>query len=80
MSYLLKKEGVKRSPLWPARVTLRRFHPSKASEEWRERLSDGHPRDKLLLYVRGRLATEKGIERLKAILREVPDTPARHRR
>ena len=72
MSYLLE-EGVKRIRLWPQGVDARRFHPSKASEEWRERLSDGHPRDKLLLYV-GRLAPEKGIERLKAILREVPDT------
>jgi glycosyltransferase involved in cell wall biosynthesis len=59
--------------LWPQGVDARRFHPDKASEGWRERLSDGHPGDRLLLYV-GRLAPEKGIERLKAILREVPGT------
>jgi glycosyltransferase involved in cell wall biosynthesis len=72
MDYLLK-EGVKRIRLWPQGVDARRLRPEKASEEWRERLSDGHPQDKLLLYV-GRLAPEKGIERLKAILTDVPGT------
>ena len=70
--YLLK-EGIKRVHLWPQGVDAQRFHPDKASEKWRERLSGGHPSDRLLLYV-GRLAPEKGIERLKAILREVPGT------
>jgi glycosyltransferase involved in cell wall biosynthesis len=72
MNYLLE-EGIKRVRLWPQGVDARRFHPDKASREWRERLSGGHPSDRLLLYV-GRLAPEKGIERLKAILREVPGT------
>jgi glycosyltransferase involved in cell wall biosynthesis len=72
MDYLLK-EGVKRIRLWPQGVDARRFHPDRASEEWRERLSDGHPSDRLLLYV-GRLAPEKGIERLKAILTDVQGT------
>ena len=72
MDYLLK-EGVKRVRLWPQGVDTRRFHPDKASLRWRERLSGGHPSDKLLLYV-GRVAPEKGIERLKVILREVPGT------
>ena len=72
MDYLLK-EGIKRVRLWPQGVDARRFHPDKASERWREQLSDGHPSEKLLLYV-GRLAPEKGIERLKVILREVPGT------
>jgi len=72
MDYLLK-EGVKRIRLWPQGVDALRFHPDKASDEWRERLSHGHPSDRLLLYV-GRLAPEKGIERLKAILTDVPGT------
>ena len=72
LDYLLK-EGVKRIRLWPQGVDARRFHPDKASGEWRERLSDGHASDRLLLYV-GRLAPEKGIERLKAILTGVPGT------
>jgi glycosyltransferase involved in cell wall biosynthesis len=69
MDYLLK-EGIKRVRLWPQGVDARRFHPDKASGKWRERLSGGHASDKLLLYV-GRLAPEKGIERLKVILRDV---------
>jgi glycosyltransferase involved in cell wall biosynthesis len=72
MDYLLK-EGVKRIRLWPQGVDARRFHPDKASHEWREWLSDGHASERLLLYV-GRLAPEKGIERLKAILTGVPGT------
>ncbi len=72
MEYLLK-EGIKRVRLWPQGVDTRRFHPDKASVRLRERLSGGHASDRLLLYV-GRLAPEKGIERLKAILREVPGT------
>jgi glycosyltransferase involved in cell wall biosynthesis len=72
MSYLLE-EGVKRVRLWPQGVDARRFHPGNASGEWRERLSGGHPEDWLLLYV-GRLAPEKGIERLKTILHEVSGT------
>jgi glycosyltransferase involved in cell wall biosynthesis len=72
MKYLLD-EGVKRVRLWPQGVDARRFDPGKASKEWRERLSAEHPDESLLLYV-GRLAPEKGIERLKAILTEVPGT------
>jgi glycosyltransferase involved in cell wall biosynthesis len=72
MDYLLK-EGVKRIRLWPQGVDARRFHPDKASQVWRERLSDGYASERLLLYV-GRLAPEKGIERLKAILTGVPGT------
>jgi glycosyltransferase involved in cell wall biosynthesis len=72
MDYLLG-EGIKRVRLWPQGVDAWRFHPGKASKEWRKRLSAGHPSDRLLLYV-GRLAPEKGIERLKAVLREVPGT------
>ena len=72
LSYLLA-EGIKRVRLWPQGVDARRFHPEKASEEWRERLSGGHPSQKILLYV-GRLAPEKGIERLKALLRVVSGT------
>jgi glycosyltransferase involved in cell wall biosynthesis len=72
MDYLLS-EGIKRVRIWPQGVDAKRFHPDKASDRWRERLSDGHPSDSLLLYV-GRLAPEKEIERLKAVLREVPGT------
>ncbi len=68
--YLLR-EGIKRIRLWPQGVDAHRFRPSRASEEWRFRLSGGYPEDKILLFV-GRLAPEKGIERLKPVLRGVP--------
>jgi glycosyltransferase involved in cell wall biosynthesis len=68
--YLLR-EGIKRVRLWPQGVDGYRFHPDKASEEWRVRLSGGYPDEKLLLYV-GRLAPEKSIGQLKAVLREIP--------
>ncbi len=69
--YLLS-EGIKRIRVWPQGVDVRLFHPSHASREWREKLSGGRPGDKILLYV-GRLAPEKGIERLKIALSAVPD-------
>ena len=63
----LWREGIKRVRLWPQGVDASLFHPGKATKEWRARLSGGHPEKKILLYV-GRLAPEKGIERLKAAL------------
>lgn len=72
MDYL-HGEGIKRVRLWPQGVNGEFLNPSKASPEWREKLSDNHPEDRLLLFV-GRLAPEKGIEKLKRVLREVPDT------
>jgi glycosyltransferase involved in cell wall biosynthesis len=72
VDYLLG-EGIKRVRLWPQGVDASRYHPGKVSERWRERLSGGHPSERLLLYV-GRLAPEKGIDRLKAVLREVERT------
>jgi glycosyltransferase involved in cell wall biosynthesis len=72
MDYL-SGEGVKHLRLWPQGVDARRFHPDKLSKEWRMKLSGQQPAEKLLIYV-GRLAREKGIGRLKAVLREVPGT------
>jgi glycosyltransferase involved in cell wall biosynthesis len=71
MDYLLK-EGIKRVRLWPQGVDAGRFRPDKASYRWRERLSTGQVSRKLLLYV-GRLAPEKGIGGLKAVLEEIPE-------
>jgi glycosyltransferase involved in cell wall biosynthesis len=71
LGYLLR-EGIKCVMLWPQGVDARRFRPDRASEEWRARLSSGRPDDKILLFV-GRLALEKNIGQLRAVLREVPD-------
>lgn len=69
----LRSQGIGRVHVWPQGVDTERFDPSKASPWWRDRLSGGNPDEKLLLYV-GRLAREKGVERLKAILAAVPGT------
>jgi glycosyltransferase involved in cell wall biosynthesis len=50
----LADEGVERLHLWPQGVDARRFHPDKFSKDWRVRLTNGHPAERLLLYV-GRL-------------------------
>jgi len=68
--YLLG-EGVERVHLWPQGVDARRFNPANFSKDWRVRLSGGKPAEKLLLYV-GRLAPEKGIAGIKAVLHELP--------
>jgi glycosyltransferase involved in cell wall biosynthesis len=67
----LVDEGIKRVHLWPQGVDAKRFHPNKFSKDWRIKLSGGDPTAKLLLYV-GRLAPEKDIGGLQAVLREVP--------
>jgi glycosyltransferase involved in cell wall biosynthesis len=68
----LADEGVERLHLWPQGVDARRFHPDKFSKEWRVRLTNGHPADRLLLYV-GRLGHEKDIGKLRVVLGEVPE-------
>lgn len=72
MDYLLE-EGIKHVRVWPQGVDSRLFHPDKTSEKWRKKLTDGHPEEKLLLYV-GRLAPEKHIERLRIIPESLPGT------
>ncbi len=66
----LSGEGIERLYLWPQGVDAERFHPDKFSKAWRVRLTNGHPAERLLLYV-GRLGHEKTIGKLKTILREV---------
>lgn len=69
--YLLQ-EGIKRVRVWPQGVDAGRFGPQYATREWRERLTGGYPKDRLLIYV-GRLGAEKHIEMLKSVF-EVPGT------
>lgn len=67
----LAGEGVANLRLWPQGVDAQRFHPDKFSKKWRVRMTAGHPADRLLLYV-GRLAREKNISSLKAVVEQVP--------
>lgn len=72
LSYL-KSEGIERLNLWPQGVDARLFNPDRASRAMRQRLSGGEPEADLLVFV-GRLAPEKGIERLKTVLHHLPNT------
>jgi glycosyltransferase involved in cell wall biosynthesis len=67
----LSEQGIERLHLWPQGVDAGQFHPDKFSKDWRVRLTNGHPADRLLLYV-GRLGHEKDIGRLRVVLRDVP--------
>jgi len=57
--------GIERVRLWPKAVDTDLYHPDKRSQAMRERLSDGHIEDTLLLYV-GRLSREKRVDWLYA--------------
>ncbi|QDP40385.1 glycosyltransferase family 4 protein [Radiobacillus deserti] len=70
-SEAVRKELVERDfynmQLWKRGVDINKYHPSHRNEDMRLRLTDGNPKDKLILYV-GRLAIEKEIHKLKPLL------------
>ncbi len=72
MVQTLTEHGIERVDLWQRGVDTETFQPDLASLEMRDRLSQGHPEDPLLLYV-GRLGAEKEIERIKPILEAIPN-------
>ncbi|NBC94834.1 MAG: glycosyltransferase [Deinococcus-Thermus bacterium] len=63
--------GIQRVRLWPKAVDTRLYHPSKASAEMRDRLTDGEPEKPLMLYV-GRLSLEKRLGWLYAPVTQLP--------
>lgn len=69
----MKAQGIRRVGLWRRGVDAELFHPDHRSHEMRNLLSDGNPDDHLLLYV-GRLAPEKQIYQIRAVLERVPHT------
>jgi glycosyltransferase involved in cell wall biosynthesis len=71
MQSALEEQGIHRVQLWRRGVDTDRFHPSRASITMRARLTQGHPEEKLLLYV-GRLSAEKEIERCREVLEALP--------
>lgn len=68
----LVNHEIERVDLWQRGVDTELFHPSLASREMRDCLSQGHPDSPLLLYV-GRLGAEKEIDRIKPVLESIPD-------
>ncbi len=71
MTDLLRQQGLKRVELWQKGVDTERFTPGKATGEMRELLTQGHPQDKLMIYI-GRLSAEKGIEACRPVLQAIP--------
>ncbi len=63
----LEDQGFQNVHVWKRGVDTALLHPNKYNDEMRDRLSNGNPEKKLLLYV-GRLAAEKEIEKIKSVL------------
>lgn len=55
--------GIERVDLWPKAIDTQTYRPDRASEEMRARLTDGHPEDRLMIYV-GRISKEKNLRAL----------------
>ncbi len=72
MQSLLRENGIKRVYALKRGVDTLNRHPRFKSEAMRERLSDGHSEDLLMVFV-GRLAAEKELERLRPLLDRAPD-------
>jgi phosphatidylinositol alpha 1,6-mannosyltransferase len=66
----LREWGFERLRLWGRGVDMRRFNPSKRTEEMRRRMLDGRPDDNLILLYVGRIATEKRVELLHDAAKE----------
>ena len=67
----LTSHGIEHCDIWQRGVDTESFHPDLSSRAMRDRLSQGHPDDPLLIYV-GRLSAEKGIDRIKPVLEAIP--------
>jgi phosphatidylinositol alpha 1,6-mannosyltransferase len=68
----LLQHGIVGAQLWKAGVSTERFHPSRQSSAWRNRLTEHRSTRTLLLFV-GRLAAEKRIDTLFALLDALSD-------
>ncbi len=79
----LDQNGIVSVKLWRRGVDLEHFHPSRRSAAMRDRLTDGHG-DRVIALSVGRVALEKGLDRLLPLFRRpdihlaiVGDGPAR---
>jgi len=68
----LAEQGIHNLHVVRRGVDTQTFHPRFASEATRERLTQGHPEKKLLVFV-GRLAAEKEIHRLRPMMERRDD-------
>lgn len=73
-TYILRQvraHGFRRVRWWQRGIDTERFRPIAPDPAMRARLTAGHPGDFLALYV-GRIAKEKGVERLREPLASLP--------
>ncbi|WP_053961114.1 glycosyltransferase family 4 protein [Sulfobacillus thermosulfidooxidans] len=70
----ITQHGIKNARLWRRGVDLSGFHPRHRNEAMRQRLTGGHADRLIALYV-GRIAKEKGLERLLSLF---PGNPGVH--
>ncbi|AFY65157.1 glycosyltransferase family 1 protein [Geitlerinema sp. PCC 7407] len=68
----LSSHGIERVKVWQRGVDTEMFRPQPANRAMRDRLTQGHPDDPLLLYV-GRLGAEKEIDRIRPVLEAIPN-------
>ncbi|MCF8564409.1 glycosyltransferase family 1 protein [Alicyclobacillus tolerans] len=68
----LQKHGFPNLGLWERGVDTSVYSPAKASESMRQRLGGGNADERVLLYV-GRLAAEKGLQKLRPALDKLPN-------
>lgn len=71
MQMELESMGLQRVRLWQRGVDTDMFRPDRATPEMRARLTEGHPEDKLFVYI-GRLSAEKEIEHCRRVLEALP--------
>ena len=62
--------GIKNVHLWPKAVDTHLYHPGRATQEMRQKLSSGHPDDPLMLFV-GRLSKEKNLAFLHSVMSDL---------
>lgn len=63
--------GIRNVALWPKVVDTARYRPENRSEAMRAKLTDGHPEDRLLVYV-GRMSKEKDLSVLRPVIDRAP--------
>lgn len=62
--------GIRNVDLWPKAIDTANYRPDRRSAAMRERLTDGHPDEKLMVYI-GRMSKEKDLRDLLEPIRRL---------